>query len=53
MRDVIFAVLMGIGVLLACLWVAGVLFSLEPPRLSEPLHNVYWPYSVETAVRDR
>lgn len=53
MRDVIFAVLTGIGVLAICLWTAAMLLSLQPPEAHAQPHNPYWPYTVELQVRDR
>ena len=33
-----------------CLGVAA--FALDFHKKSEPLRNPYWPYSVETSIRD-
>ena len=50
MRDILFALLVGFGVLAICLWLA---FALSTDAPSGQLHNAYWPFSVETSVRDR
>ncbi|MBQ9002175.1 MAG: hypothetical protein IJ087_10010 [Eggerthellaceae bacterium] len=47
-----FAIAIGIGVLALCLLV-GVMTVDSQPHRSAQLHNAYWPYSVETQIRDK
>lgn len=51
MRDIFFALLVGFGVLAIALWLALVAIGYHEPGAQ--LHNAYWPFSVETSVRDR
>lgn len=51
MRNIVFATIVGIGVLLACIGVSMLL--VQPPQAHAQLHNAYWPFSVEVSVRDR
>ena len=51
MRSIVFAMLVGIGVLMACIGASMLL--VQPPQEHVQLHNAYWPYSVETVIRDK
>lgn len=51
MRDVLFTVVMAIGILALCLTIANALVDMRDAH--GQLHNPYWPFSVETAVTDR
>lgn len=52
MRNIVFAIAMGVGVLLMAIALALAIVDGQP-RHSAQLHNAYWPYSVETSIRDR
>ena len=52
MRNIVFAIALGIGVLLMAIALALVVIDSQP-KYSAQLHNAYWPYSVELAVKDR
>lgn len=51
MRDVTFAVIMALGILALCLCMAYAVMDTQEQH--GQLHNLYWPFTVETAVRDR
>ena len=51
MRNIVYGVIVGIGVLFACIGVS--MLIVQPPQAHAQLHNAYWPYSVEVSVRDR
>lgn len=51
MRNIVAAIALGMAVLALCL-ALGMLMSESTPKYTQ-LHNAYWPYSVETQVRDR
>lgn len=51
MRDVTFAIVMAIGILALCLTIAQGLIGIQDAH--GQLHNPYWPFTVETQVRDR
>lgn len=51
MRDVIFTVIMALGIVALCLCIAQAILGINKP--SAQLHNAYWPFSVETSVRDK
>ena len=50
MRDIVFAVLVGMGVLIGCLLIAT---AIAQPQAHAQLHNPYWPFTVETSIHDR
>lgn len=50
MRDVTFAVIMALGILALCLCIAQTVMDIDG---GAQLRNPYWPFTVETAVRDR
>lgn len=50
MRGIIGATALAITVLAICLALA---VAVSQPRAHAQLHNPYWPYTVETQVRDR
>lgn len=52
MRNIVFAIVMGFGVLLMAIALALAIVDGQP-RYSAQLHNAYWPYSVETSIKDR
>ena len=52
MRDVIFAIVIAMGVLWLALILTVHCLDSHDARQSQ-LRNAYWPYSVETQVRDR
>lgn len=52
MRNIVAAIALGMGVLALCL-ALGMLMSDSQPKYNGQLRNAYWPYSVETQVRDR
>lgn len=51
MRDVTFAVVMALGILAMCLCIARGVIDVQ--EQGGQLFNRYWPFTVETAVRDR
>ena len=52
MRNIAFAIALGIAVLLMAIALALAIVDSQP-RYNAQLHNAYWPYSVELAVKDR
>lgn len=52
MRNIVTAIVMGVGVLLLAIVLALAIVDGQP-RHSAQLHNAYWPYSVETSIKDR
>ena len=50
MRDVMFTVIMALGIVALCLCAARLIIDMSH---GAQLHNAYWPFSVETSVRDR
>ena len=52
MRNIVFAIALGIAVLLLAIALALAIVDSQP-RYSAQLHNAYWPYSDELAVKDR
>ena len=52
MRNIAFAIALGIAVLLMAITLALAIVDSQP-RYSAQLHNAYWPYSVEIQVRDK
>ena len=51
MRDIVYAIVVGFGVLAIGLWLACTIATAQDPDTQ--LHNAYWPFTVETSVRDR
>ena len=51
MSRVVLAVAIALTVLVTALAVAMV--ALSQPAQAAQKHNAYWPYSVETVIRDR
>lgn len=52
MRHIVTAIALALAVLLAAIALALAIVDGQP-RHSAQLHNAYWPYSVETSIRDR
>lgn len=52
MRSVVTAIALALAVLLMAIALALAIVDGQP-RASAQLHNAYWPYSVELAVKDR
>ena len=52
MRNIAFAIALGIAVLLTAIALALAIVDGQP-RYNTQIHNAYWPYSVETSIRDR
>ena len=50
MRDIFFAIVVSLGVLVIGLWIACVVLSQPVANAQE--HNPYWPFTVETQIRD-
>ena len=51
MRDLTFAVIMALAILALALCMAYAI--LDTQEQHGQLHNPYWPFTVETQVRDR
>jgi len=51
MRDVFFTIVMALGIVAVCLSLAWAIIGTHEQY--EQLRNVYWPFTVETQVRDR
>ena len=49
MRDIVVAIVIGIGTLMLCL---GLALSATQYQ-DRQLHNPYWPFTVEIQVRDK
>ena len=52
MRNILTAIALGMAVLLLCI-ALGMLMSDSQPKYNGQLKNAYWPYSVETQIRDK
>lgn len=52
MRDVILTIVMAIGIVCLCLCTAYAIIDTQEQHGAQ-LFNHYWPFSVETQVRDR
>lgn len=51
MRNILTAIALGMAALLLCL-ALGLLIADSQPKYNGQLHNAYWPYSVETSIKD-
>lgn len=51
MRDVTFTVIMALGIVALCLCIAQTIMDIQKPDTQ--LHNPYWPFSVETSIKDK
>ena len=52
MRNIFIAIAIAILVMTSCLACAAAILQSQPAHASQ-LHNPYWPFSVETSVKDR
>lgn len=52
MRDVILTIAMAIGIVCLCLCMAYAVIDTQEQHGAQLVNN-YWPFSVETQVRDR
>ena len=52
MRNVMFAIVLGLGALALGLLLAHMIISTQP-GINHQLHNGYWPFTVELSVKDR
>ena len=50
MHDIVFAIVLAIGTLVACLLVCMML--MQPAEADSKPRNAYWPFTVELQVRD-
>lgn len=51
MRDVLTAIAIGLATLALCLWLGSLM--IQDTQSGHQLKNAYWPYSVETSVKDK